>query len=583
MTDVYLQSVLQFIDIGLLIYEQTIKTSNPEIICKIIPLSYRRKNLERDCAPLPQPSIRTPRSACSTLFPVSSFVSPIHIHDTESSPHFFRNRRVPLRALMESSALSNATSSMPARESWILRLPLELLYKIFDLLTPYNMIRAESNDFTDILAVRNTCRGLRAICSTLKFWYDENFCISQLIPRHYDHRRKFKHLDHDNRAQRLLECFKADEILMETMKRKGTWSFCTTSALIVASQCVPSFNQQITSLIYESYSIEYLSNLPSPLPPFNSAFEHLGFCPNMTTLLIAQDMTHISLDCISRCCPFLQKLELYCNGTFSGSLQGLCNLREFIVWDYTTTEEPHWPKRNLLPIGSASSLRDFNVSYTYGPRENPYNSEHLLSFINLSSYTIAPLCDGICNTLINTPFSHLRTFTTAVRTFSHINVDKILEILASRSLNSLQTLRLLLEPFNSEFNARYLDIIRTITSQLSSTLEELQLTSGINTAWCQQFSSLRKLKKIIWMAADQECCDSNNSLLLPFEGGGENMSDRGCIDMSQIVTEKMTEAFREFEKLPLIHIIVLNEDVYDEWDNFDVIMIKQMRLVDPSY
>lgn len=483
------------------------------------------------------------------------------------------------RLLMRIESLSCATNSTQGCGPLILQFPTEILYKIFDLLTPRGKILMDADDFADILAVRSTCRAFRVVSNTLKFWYDEHFCISSLVPRSFDSSGKFEAFDRNTRTLRLFECFKADRILMETMGRKSAWSFSFLSLLIAASQHVPSFRQSLVSLYYEPCDPDYVSTGPPQLS-INIGLELLAFCPNMTTLNISSEKGDIFLDHIVSCCPSLKKLEFYCNDDYTGTLRGLCNLQELIIWNIALDDDIS-SRQNLLPVDSAATLTRLELTYIHGPPDNVYHSEQMRAFTNLSAYSILPLCDKICDTLMNTQFAHLRTFVASAGVQSNISVHKILEILASRSLSSLQTLHLMIEPFCMEFNASYLDIIRTIATRLSSTLEELQLTMGINTAWCRHFSSLRKLKKFIWVTADLEYCESDDSSALPCETDYEFIFEGDYTDVGEMVKDKMIEAFYGFEKLPSIHIIILDENEYKDWDHdhiMDLITINNISM-----
>ena len=443
-----------------------------------------------------------------------------------------------------------------------MHIPTEVLYYIFNYLVPHGKILVGHDDFSDILSVRATCRAFRVISSKLKFWYDEDFCFSQLIPRRFNSLGKFEALEHESRARGLLNCLNADQVLMETIGRKTAWSFRTVPNLVAVAQSIPSFQLHITSLDYESYGAEFLSEATCPLPSINFGFTYLAWCPNMTTLLISDDNGDVSLDLIASSCPSLKKLEFYCNFGYSGSLRGLYGLEELVVWDYRLDANSS-TRQGLLPIDSASSLKNLNLSYVYGPSENIYYSKFVSAFTNLSSYAVLPLCDNFCNSLIRANFTHLRTFATTIRIESDISVDKIIKILMSRTLGSLQTLRFLIEPFSWEFNACYLNIVRAITSQLSATLEELQLTLGMNTSWCEHLSSLHKLKDITWIAVDQEYCDSDNPLQLPLEGDDEETSRA---EMVAIIAQNMMDAFQGFEQQPSISIQILDQQNYDQWD-----------------
>ena len=296
---------------------------------------------------------------------------------------------------------------MQTREPFILRLPTEVLFDIFNSLTPHGISLIVHHDFSDIFAVRGSCRTFRAISSTLEFWYNEYFCLTQLIPKRFNSLGQLNALEQETRACGLLDCLKADEVLMETMGRKTVWLFSTVSTLVAVSQCIPSFRLRATSLVYESLSPDFMPEAASPLPSINFGLAHLGLCQNVTILSISDDKDDVSLDLIANLYPSLKKLEFYSNAGYSGSLRGLGHLEELVVWDYRLDEES-LPRQNLLPIDSVSSLTNLNLTYVYGPPENIYNSESLSTFTNLSSCSIIPLCNSICETPSDTPIS--RTF-----------------------------------------------------------------------------------------------------------------------------------------------------------------------------
>jgi hypothetical protein len=281
-------------------------------------------------------------------------------------------------------------------------------------------------------------------------------------------------------------------------------------------------------------------------------------------LSIADEHGDVSLDRIADSFPHLTKLEFYSNAGYSGSLQDLRSLEEVIVWDYQLDKESG-SREHIFPTDSASSLMKLNLSYVYGPPQNIYNSQLISAFTNLSSFTILPLSEDLCDSIITANFTHLRTFVTVVRNESEISIGAIMKLLKSRTLSKLQTLRLLVEPFIEKFNDGYFDIIKTITSSLSSTLEELQLTMGINTAWANEFSSLRKLRDFYWRTMDQEFCDSNDPLDTPLDGSVD-IFETSPEEMSDIFAARMEYAFRDFKEVPEYDIRILDDDHYEQWD-----------------
>jgi hypothetical protein len=108
----------------------------------------------------------------------------------------------------------HAISSMQTRETFIFRLPTEVLYDILNALTPHGKSLIAHDDFSSIFAIRDSCRTFRAISSTLEFWYDEDFCFTKLIPRQFDSLGQLNVLERETRACGLLDCLKANEVLI---------------------------------------------------------------------------------------------------------------------------------------------------------------------------------------------------------------------------------------------------------------------------------------------------------------------------------------------------------------------------------
>jgi hypothetical protein len=116
-----------------------------------------------------------------------------------------------------------------------------------------------------------------------------------------------------------------------------------------------------------------------------------------------------------------------------------------------------------------------------------------------------------------------------------------------------------------EFNERYLDILTAIGSHLSSTLEELHIAVGMNTSWCAQLSSLRKLEDVLWVFVDEEfyCTDLPEQLPLevPLE---DHFRDKDV--MMEMGDEAMKAAFGDFENEPEWDFRVLMKGEYEFWD-----------------
>jgi hypothetical protein len=269
-------------------------------------------------------------------------------------------------------------------------LPTEVLWEIFGYLTPHGTGVIGHRDYTDILSVRATCRTFRAVSNTLKFWYDDHFCFSNLIWESYIRRlnsdgKKFNGLEFERRTLALFNSLKADKALLATMGRNKEWDFSTVAMLVTVAECMPGFHQNTTAVNIESY---HVSDMPEDgdLPhSTNLGIEYLALCLNLTVLSVANNHTNISLNLLSSSCPFLKKLELYTNVGYTGSLRRLRCLEEPVVWDSNLDE--NGPSRaGMLPIDSASSLHTLNLTYIHGPAKNPYHSTLFSAF----TYVYAP-------------------------------------------------------------------------------------------------------------------------------------------------------------------------------------------------
>jgi hypothetical protein len=466
-------------------------------------------------------------------------------------------------------SISGATSPTKAKIPlpFIMRLPLEVLYDIFDHVTPCELlVDAELNYYRDLRSLRATCRVFRAINSNLKLWYDDSFCFDSLLERGTS--AEFNPEKREARTRGLFDCFKSDEALLKTMARKRCWSFRTAPTLIHVAQSIPQFRVHITTLHYETYWQTDPSTPALPQPSINECLTFMSLCLNMTRLGISNENGDVSLDLISHNFPSLKRLDCHDNSGYSGSLRGLCNLERLLIWDYKLDNAS--PPRNFLPIDSTSSLTKLTLAYVHGPPQYLYDLDSFSAFTNLSYIIIHPLCDKVCKSLIHANLPHLRTLYTTVKIESNISVDNSIALIESSSLRLLQTLSFHVEPFSWHFNERYLDIIKAISSALSE-LELLQLAVGINTAWSSQFSSLRKLKEFAWIAVDEEFCTDPDAV--PIEGDSEDMYEDITPEkikaMADIATKSMEEAFEDFQEKPDIYIRILEDQEYDDWDELN--------------
>jgi len=244
--------------------------------------------------------------------------------------------------------------------------------------------------------------------------------------------------------------------------------------------------------------------------------------------------------------------------SYTGSLGGLRHLEELIVRD---GEEHTETLKHLLPLDSSLSLT--KLQFSINTRNNVFHSKRLLKFVNLHEFEVSPLCDRMCKTIASANYAHLRKFEAIVYAETNISLDKFLHLLRSRSLSSLQMFSFTVQSFQWKLNKGYLEIIQTITTHLS-TLEELKLEMGINTAWCGLFSKLRNLKGLAWICNLDECVDTDDLFANPMDASSNHtVEGRLPYMMESLITERMKVVFEGFSEQPLVRIEILSDDLLE--------------------
>ena len=454
---------------------------------------------------------------------------------------------------------------MGSPKTHILDFPVEVLCEIFICLIPdrFEEYPFDSNGYSDLFAVRWTCRAFRMISSTLPHWYNGNFNLGDIVLGVF--RRKVKRTefaDIEGGTRRLLECLKEDKVLLETMSRKQCWDFRAMATLMQFSDTIPGFRTTIKGLSCAEFAYwgeqEQVSKIPKSI---NDALAYLGILSNLTALIIVHGRSVISLNQIVALCPSLKRLRFYYNKWYTGSLGDLRHLEEFIFFDDELPENAGSLKP-LLPLNSSLSLT--KLQFAINTRNNVFHSKSLLKFVNLHEFKVSPLCDQMCKTIASANYAHLRKFEAVVYAETNISLDKFLHLLQSRWLSSLQMFSFTVQPLQSKFNKGYLEIIQTIATHLS-TLEELKLKMGINTAWCGLLSKLRNLKKIVWICVEEECVDTNDLFANPMDASPNYETVEEIEEMASLITERMKVVFDGFSEQPSVYIKILEGDDLDEY------------------
>ncbi len=103
-----------------------------------------------------------------------------------------------------------------------------------------------------------------------------------------------------------------------------------------------------------------------------------------------------------------------------------------------------------------------------------------------------------------------------------------------------------------------------ITLHLSSTLQELAISCGVNTAWCEYFCNLLKLTDFTWIAVDSECVDTLDPFAFPLTM--HNVDEAYIPQVCETVKNKIQSAFRKSGRELRIDVEVLQDKQYDNWD-----------------
>jgi len=86
---------------------------------------------------------------------------------------------------------------------------------------------------------------------------------------------------------------------------------------------------------------------------------------------------------------------------------------------------------------------------------------------------------------------------------------------------------------------------------------------GINTAWCEEFSKLRKLNGITWVCVEEECIDSKDLAASPLENGGIMTAEERA--QMTAVTRKMEDVIGVVPP-PNVYVMLLDEENFEQWD-----------------
>jgi len=444
------------------------------------------------------------------------------------------------------------------------RVPNEVLQQILDYVFPDSL---GHKWVPDILSLRATCRRFRAIISHLNLWKSYYFDLDRLLIN--DNISSSDLRVYNNRGFKLLRWLKEDPVLFETLGRKEEWSFRTVDLILHLFVAIPIVKDNLKRFSIEVFESTYMPSPKGYRPKtITDGIKQLGHCPNLSSIDIgmAQD---VPLDLISHYCPFLTKLALFDCQSYTGSLCA-SNLEHLTIYEYSLAAGVI--RDFLFPVDSSHTLKSLEITYNCGPRVNPYFTGSICAFPNLTWLTLAPFTNSVYNMLQLSHLPNLRAFVTVLKHDSDISLRETSGIFSFASCNRLHILGFLVEPSvtipgPSDFNEAYYELVKAVVSNLSSTLEYLHLSLGLNTAWFRDVKELSQLKALYWKVVDRECLVSDNPASIP---GYDGPRMRGFKRIpAGMIAERLTRAadkqFMSGNK-PMVKISVLKRCDYDGWD-----------------
>lgn len=441
----------------------------------------------------------------------------------------------------------------------IMTLPNELLRQILSLVlaqpehptfcVPHLIDDALNSAPAPALTIRSVCRRFRAIANELPFWYAGEFDLLNLLP-------EFRAPNSD---EKFLQALFTDNHLVECLQRKTKWKFRNLPNFLVIMERVPSFQQCVTTVTLRTFWDDSVKNPLSP-SSLDIAIQKLAACSRLTSLEIRSNNSLLSLDLISRSCPSLNNIVIC--GAISNLRGTLENLSCVQRLHYELIHNMEHPPQFLFPLNSAKSLTALVIKTRCGS-VHAHDINRLDAFVNLTSLHIEPLYPNICDFIVRSRLK-LSTFKTKVD-ITEVTMERVAGVLSSHSLQTVQNLSLNIEA-DYEEDLDYLQpIIDIVTTKLLS-IQECEFETGLDLHWCQQFSRLLNLKRLIWKIrfVDKAFRYIDN----PDE---DWLREETCAEMA------FSAAFARFPEKPQIQIEpVYSEGLWDEISGAEDLVYEEM-------
>ena len=269
------------------------------------------------------------------------------------------------------------------------------------------------------------------------------------------------------------------------------------------------------------------------------------------------------LELLSKTSPQLKHLIIHRTEGFTGTFTG-SRLEELDIRGGLSLSFYEGEYHNMFPLSSASSLTRLSIIYSEGNGADDAVKKGLFdAFINLNSFCISPMSNGISDFLIRANIRLINFSTMAIIecrevTREMFDMDKFLSIFSADSFRDIEELRLSFDPYVDEWREYYPRFIEKISTLRS--LEGLFFCIDLNTSWYKTLSRLTNLKKLYWYILDEGNHPDAPARVSP----DETEYKQWIVERGIKVTEECAKEFEGFKKLPLIHVEFMEDYNYDE-------------------